>query len=261
MLKKEIEQRLVGQNVGTHRAVFVVFETKSELEKFLDSPEYEPLRHDTLVLTEELNIAEKNFIISTATSSGKITFFTKIFGRGTDFKVHDKIVSVNGGVHVIQTFLSEELSEEVQIKGRTARQSEDGSFSIVMSIKSLEKFQIREADVEAHADSDLYEYLNAMRCEFFNRKYVENVEHVTAIEKRHVESIGFLEDMACGRVDSVRDFLIRQNKATSVAGVKSSKTLILMDATASMSHLLEKTKNRLETMFERVYEVRTCLEV
>jgi len=35
-------------------------------------------------------------------------------------------------VHVIQTFLSEELSEEIQIKGRAARQGQDGSYSMVL---------------------------------------------------------------------------------------------------------------------------------
>ena len=48
---------------------------------------------------------------------------TRIFGRGLDFKSNDKKMNNDGGVHVIQTFLSEEFSEEVQIKGRTARQS------------------------------------------------------------------------------------------------------------------------------------------
>jgi hypothetical protein len=38
---------------------------------------------------------------------------TKCFGRGTDFIARDDIVAANGGVHVIQTFLSEELSEEI----------------------------------------------------------------------------------------------------------------------------------------------------
>jgi preprotein translocase subunit SecA len=44
---------------------------------------------------------------------GHITLFTKSFGRGTDFKCTNKIVLANGGVHVIQAFFSEELSEEV----------------------------------------------------------------------------------------------------------------------------------------------------
>jgi preprotein translocase subunit SecA len=44
-----------------------------------------------------------------------------MFGRGTDFICFDKDVDAAGGVLVIQTFLSEDYSEEVQIKGRTAR--------------------------------------------------------------------------------------------------------------------------------------------
>jgi glycosyltransferase involved in cell wall biosynthesis len=38
----------------------------------------------------------------------------------------------SGGVHVIQTFVSEDISEEVQIKGRTARQDNKGSFGMVL---------------------------------------------------------------------------------------------------------------------------------
>lgn len=45
------------------------------------------------------------------------------FGRGTDFICLDPDVNDAGGVVVIQTFLSEDLSEEVQIQGRTARQA------------------------------------------------------------------------------------------------------------------------------------------
>ena len=43
------------------------------------------------------------------------------FGRGTDFVIFDQSVKRLGGLHVIQTFLSVENSEEVQIQGRTAR--------------------------------------------------------------------------------------------------------------------------------------------
>ncbi len=75
----------------------MVFENKNELRKCLLSEEYMPLKNETLVLTEEASIEEKNFIINSSTQSGKITFFTRDFGRGTDFKVHDTIVSVNGG--------------------------------------------------------------------------------------------------------------------------------------------------------------------
>lgn len=52
---------------------------------------------------------------------------TRDYGRGTDFKVFDESIftlGTHGGLHVIQTFLSVENSEEVQIRGRTARQGD-----------------------------------------------------------------------------------------------------------------------------------------
>ena len=63
---------------------------------------------------------------------------TPAFGRGTDFFIFDKNVAENGGVHVIQCFLSQEKSEQVQIKGRTARQGKKGSYQMVIPKKELE---------------------------------------------------------------------------------------------------------------------------
>ena len=54
-------------------------------------------------------------MITKSTYAGQITLATRKFGRGTDFICKDPTVEENGGVHVIQTFLSEEMSEEVQI--------------------------------------------------------------------------------------------------------------------------------------------------
>lgn len=50
-----------------------------------------------------------------------ITLATKPFGRGCDFISTDPDLDKNGGIHIVQTFLSEDLAEETQIKGRTAR--------------------------------------------------------------------------------------------------------------------------------------------
>jgi hypothetical protein len=47
--------------------------------------------------------------------------------------------------------------------------------------------------------------------------------------------------------------LIQENKGIEIEA--NSKTLILMDATASMYYLLEKTKKVLVTMFERVSDI------
>jgi preprotein translocase subunit SecA len=59
-----------------------------------------------------------------ATRHGRITILTRSFGRGIDFVVEEDNVKSAGGVHVIQTFISEDVSESVQIEGRTARQGE-----------------------------------------------------------------------------------------------------------------------------------------
>lgn len=126
---------------------------------------------------------------------------------------------------------------------------------MVMPVNVLDKFQITPEDVTAHTDSGLYDYLDQMRSDFFATKYEENIQHVAAIEKKHKESIEFLDNIAAQNKDAVREFLLNQNKGATVATLQSSRTFILIDATASMSNLLDKTKNRLETMFERVYEI------
>jgi preprotein translocase subunit SecA len=65
---------------------------------------------------------------------------TKSFGRGTDFIVFDEsILSLggHGGLHVIQTFLSVEISEEIQIQGRTARQGDPGTYILIIKNTDL----------------------------------------------------------------------------------------------------------------------------
>lgn len=68
-----------------------------------------------------------------AVNQNVITLMTNSFGRGTDFVLLDQKIKDKGGLHVIQCFLSLDESEEVQIKGRTARQSNNGSYDCVLS--------------------------------------------------------------------------------------------------------------------------------
>ena len=173
---------MAGKNPGTSRAVFIVFENKTDLYKYFNSSSFLQFKQNSLILTEEANKNEKKIIINGSTSSGKITLFTKVFGRGTDFIIHDEIVSKNGGVHVIQTFLSEDESEEIQIIGRTARQGEDGSFNMILAKNSLEKFGIYEKDLNDNS-SNLYDFLNEKRKKFFNIQYAENIKYIHDIKQ------------------------------------------------------------------------------
>ena len=85
----------------------------------------------TLILTEEHDSSFRERIVFMATQAGKITLMTKSFGRGTDFQIYDPKVNEKGGVHIIQTFLSLDQSEEIQIMGRTNRQNTNGSYDAV----------------------------------------------------------------------------------------------------------------------------------
>ena len=47
---------------------------------------------------------------------------------------------------MIQTFVSEQESEERQIKGRTARQGGHGSYSMVLIRSELDKYDIKKKE-------------------------------------------------------------------------------------------------------------------
>jgi preprotein translocase subunit SecA len=70
--------------------------------------------------------------VALSTRKGQVTLFPRVFGRGLDFQVFDKSVRGKGGVHVIQVFLSEEVTEEIQIMGRTCRQGDVGSYKMIL---------------------------------------------------------------------------------------------------------------------------------
>jgi len=99
-----------------------------------------------VLLTEELNESEKERAVKESTKVNAVTFATRIFGRGTDFVVRDKLVINSGGIHIIQTFLSSSKSEEIQIKGRTARQGSRGSYSIVLLDNELKDYTNKDIE-------------------------------------------------------------------------------------------------------------------
>jgi hypothetical protein len=88
----------------------------------------------------EGNVEYINHYVKEATNPKAVTLFPRVFGRGLDFKCYDPALNARGGVHVIQTFLSEDISEEIQIKGRTCRQGESGSYTMILLATDLMVF-------------------------------------------------------------------------------------------------------------------------
>ncbi|CAF4449380.1 unnamed protein product [Rotaria sp. Silwood2] len=274
VIRREIDDRLVGKS-SEKCAVLVFFESEKKLKTFYESKALEPIKDSVAYLIEEASPTEKDTIIKRTTSSGQVTLFTRTFGRGTDFVCHDPAVAANGGTHVIQTFLSEEVSEEVQIKGRTARQGDYGSYSMILLYNDLERFQIDKDDVQDVRDGrpitarllykvtnalnmtdkyeTVYDLLNSKRMAFFKAQYEDNMKYVKQAKERNESGQRFLSSLKSGDINSIRTFLIEENKG--VEGTSSSRTVCLMDATGSMSHLLQKSKNTVGTMFERASKV------
>jgi len=253
-LADEVDNRLQGKIEGPKRAVLIFFETKERLNQFYNSKHFYLRKSRALIISEELSPEEKDLYIKRATMSGQVTLLTKAFGRGTDFICRDPIVISNGGVHVIQTFLSEELSEETQIQGRTARQGNPGSYSMVLLDKDLEKFLINEEDIKAMRDSgNYYDLLNKKRNDYFIQQYGDNKKQIAILKEKHDESNEFVNSILKGKGDKIISFLKKYNKGPPLNHL--SRTICLMDATGSMSHLLNNAKNTVGTMFQRAGDV------
>ena len=125
-LVKEIEYRRIPEFPGNViRPVMIFFESAATLLEFYLSQQMESLRPYSRTITEIKYHDDAAFLH--ATVSGAISLIIRDFGRGTDFKCLDNEVLDSGGIHVIQSFFSAEISEEI-IKGRTARQGCRGSY-------------------------------------------------------------------------------------------------------------------------------------
>eukprot|EP00050_Salpingoeca_kvevrii_P020249 m.96325 g.96325 ORF g.96325 m.96325 type:complete len:974 (-) comp8787_c0_seq1:270-3191(-) len=236
------------------RAVMIFFEDRDVLLKFFNCSALVPFKESVSIMTEDSSLKEKERQIQRATTTKRITLLTKVFGRGTDFVCRDQAVLGQGGVHVIQTFLSVQLSEEVQVKGRTARQGDVGSYEMVLSLSDLETFDITEAEANSARDTkEVYALLDSKRTEFFKKQHNADKERVELLKEQHNASQNFVHALDQGHKAAVMQYLLRENR--SAGGPCNSKTLVLMDATGSMSSLLQKAKNTVNKMFAEAVEV------
>jgi preprotein translocase subunit SecA len=105
---------------------------------FYNSSELSSIKTDVQIIMEKLNVKERELYIKRAAKIGKVTLLTRTFGRGTHFICRNQQLLANGGIHVLQKFFSEELSEEYQIVGREARQGDKDSYRMILLDKDLE---------------------------------------------------------------------------------------------------------------------------
>ncbi|KAL3941493.1 MAG: hypothetical protein SGBAC_004162 [Bacillariaceae sp.] len=146
------------------RAAIVFFKDMTSVNEFTSSPFYHKLGRQKKVLSEDMVASEKDFVINKAATAKQITICPAVFGRGTDFFCKDPKVENSGGVHVIQTFLSEQRSEEVQIQGRTARQGKQGSYKLILLEEDLlQTFGISQGEQKGIPRAGRYGWLCDVR--------------------------------------------------------------------------------------------------
>lgn len=257
-IANEIKRRSTPPNgEPLKRSVLVPFDSYKQLSAFYLSSEFKKLGIDNgnvRIISEELNEDQKRGLIQQANSAGSVTLFTKSFCRGTDFKIFDRRVEACGGAHETATFVSDDLSGEVQMMGRIARQGDRGSFSMVLAAEDLERYGLKEDDIKRMKDTkSLYTTLNKARCDFFMKAYAERMRCINDGKEEHNKAMKFVTDLFAENINDIKSYLLKQNETHLSVG--NARTICLMDATGSMSSVIEKSKNTVQRMFERVLEI------
>jgi len=258
-------ERASADSKSAERAVIVFFESMEALQDFRELPVVKDLLNLAAVhyLTESspTDPSAKQAVITNAAHSGAITLMTRVFGRGTDFACLKRVKDA-GGVHVIQTFLSEDVAEEVQIRGRTARESSKGSFVKILDKGSLERFELTGDAVENLCRStdavEIDREINTKRLSFFDKNCLSHLLNIAKISDKHMQTQSFLRDLLNNRMREAKAFLMREEENIAPPldeGKLTSRTLVLMDATGSMGHCIEAAKSTVDIMFKRLRQV------
>jgi len=182
-----------------------------------------------------------------ATRSGAITLMIREFGRGTDFKCFDSRMLDGGGVHVIQAFFSTEIAEEIQIKGRTARQGARGSYSMVLNAESLmEKMGLAPSDIESmRLKSTYYSYLDSRRSNDYEDMCNRLKDKVAEAERCHYETIDYKN---CALKNKRNDAIVYLEKWNGVSfespRAVATKASFIAEKRKRIKKLQEMERNR-----------------
>ena len=204
----------------------VFFESKRCLQSFFNSSSMQQLRSATATITEHVEAAKKDAVFQKATEQGSITLMVREFGRGTDFKCFDSKMLHEGGVHVIQSFFSTDVAEEIQIKGRCARQGANGSFSMVLNLKQLSRdFSISKDDFDMmRSRRVLYSFIHSKRVAKYSGFVNVRSLKVDQAEELHYRTIACTKALSQGKSDNreAMRFICELNKCGASVAFKQN---------------------------------------
>lgn len=247
----EIRQEI--ENVcSACRAILIFFESEDKLMAFYNSSNLSDIKDSVQIIMEKVSSKDRELYIKRAAVERQVTLITRTFGRGTDFICRNQQLLLNGGMHVLQTFFSEEPSEEYQAMGRGARQGDRGSYRMILLDRDLEWVlgATWREELGKISSTSLYKVLSKARLGLYESKCSAKHHGIEQRRKEHQSSKVFMSALSSGDTEEINRFLTDQNKGADL-GSDSSRTVLVMDATGSMSGLLTAVKETISTMFER----------
>ncbi|XP_058830152.1 uncharacterized protein LOC131689225 [Topomyia yanbarensis] len=176
--------------ISAKRSVIVFFENDCKLNKF--SQEYSFLFDRIYVLTANTTDDDLERHINDAGIARTITLATRDMGRGVDYK-SSVSVERNGGIHVIQTFFSLDVKEETQIKGRTARKDNRGSYELIVCLADLKHVGLVDEDDESNSVS--YLAVEKSRTKLANKAGATKAADVQQAAEVHRKTIDFYRNI------------------------------------------------------------------
>lgn len=256
--------KTAGEAQATGRPTIIYFRDLQELERFESSTYGQQfvikMGAGLLHLTEKTLASQKEHIIRRAMDRGNVLLSVRKLGRGIDFKCDDRQVNEAGGVLVLQAFFSDATTEEVQIRGRTARQGHRGGYRLILPKNQLqETYDLTDEELVEMQESSLYRGLCSRR-EQKIAEFVGELRSLAAKAKRATQiTLHFWKELQMSpSLTSRKSLLEKLRRMRSATGTVAVDLVIVMDCTSSMGPWIEQAKNHSQSMVSSI--IKRCDE-
>src|SRR3990167_5052221 len=208
--------QIAENKIRTGRAILIFFDNINILDQFMRLYCNNLPTGSVSILHEGEEFKEN--IVRKSTGSGQVTLCTRPFGRGVDFVCRDDTTLANGGVHVILTFPTNSKAEEIQIRGRTARQGDVGSWEIVLFIEDLQHLSISWEMYEQQG-SNFYQYFKQTRDNQLKSNLSKLIDNSKKALVLHNHSLNFHKLLTS---NGSRDQIMQAIKDINMFGVETT---------------------------------------
>ena len=143
-----------------------------------------------------------------------------------------------GGVHVIQAFVSDDISEEIQIQGRTARQGKSGTYSLILAESEIVKLGLDAARVQNMQAEECYRRLDIARKKMQSERGKKMDEVLQKANELDDQSHAYFDALTDGKCKSARERLHSLYKQLGMGSARLSgqyHVVCCYDESGSMS--------------------------